>query len=526
MPAKGYEAVRRVAVAERPLGGATLAGAAVVLGVAALLIAVPPTSSAARWLLAGITALVLAFVCLRSTVQGLFLTFAWLLMVGLTRRLASEVLADPARDPFVLVGVVAMGVLTARALLAGALRHRTMLANALLVFSALVVLEMLNPDQPSGLSRVAGLLVWLVPTLWFWVGRSFVGDQLASRLLVAVSGTALLTAIYGIGQSVTGFPPWDQRWLNLHGYSSLFIGPGTWRPFGTYASATEFALACAVTAVVAATAFFGPRFLRYAVANESGQPKRARWIAVLALAAFLIASLGLVLSAIRTSLVLLVVALPTVYLVMYGRRAWRVLVPALLLAVLALATIAQVNPDDIGRSGSSAAIRRVVVALHDPFVSNEENHDNTLQIHYDSARHGIEEAFRVPLGQGTGATGIAGEHFGAKGSSTDFDISDAGLAFGIAGLLMTLAIVGLAFTTAVRVALRRRTFERVALVGVMIVSIGAWWQGAHYAMAPLLWLFLGRADAVTARESNAEEAEDVAASAEPDVTGEIPETAP
>ena len=49
--------------------------------------------------------------------------------------------------------------------------------------------------------------------------------------------------------------------------------------------------------------------------------------------------------------------------------------------------------------------------------------------------------------------------------------------------------------SAIRVALWRRTFERVALVGVLIVSFGAWFQGAHYVMASLLWLLLGRADA-------------------------------
>jgi hypothetical protein len=31
-----------------------------------------------------------------------------------------------------------------------------------------------------------------------------------------------------------------------------------------------------------------------------------------------------------------------------------------------------------------------------------------------------------------------------------------------------------------------------------VVSFGAWFQGGHYVMAPLLWLLLGRADRVVA----------------------------
>ena len=72
------------------------------------------------------------------------------------------------------------------------------------------------------------------------------------------------------------------------------------------------------------------------------------------------------------------------------------------------------------------------------------------------------------------------------------------MSFGIAGLVLTLAIVLLAFVSALRVAIRRRTFEHVVLVGVLIVSIGAWFQGAHYAMAAFLWLLVGRADGVLA----------------------------
>ena len=494
--------VRRMAGAERPLGVLGLLIAAAVVVAATVVAAAMPEGAAARWFLAGVIAAVLAFVCLRSTTQAVVLIFLWLFALGTSRRLASEFLADPGRDPFLLVAPVAVAVLALRAWLVGAWRRLTPLAWAILGFSALVLIEMANPDNPSGFSRAAGLLVWLVPTLWFWVGRALVDDRLARRLLILVGGVSTLVAVYGIAQSVIGFPPWDRRWINLRGYAALYIGPDTVRPFGTYASAAEFALACAVGAVLAATAAFGPRLLMRATGGRRAERRgrRVRLEIVLgATLAFLVTSLALVLSAIRTYLVLLVLALPVVFVVLRGRRAWKVLVPALVLAALAFAALSQVDPDSIGKDGAQAAIRRVVVAVHDPFASNRENTDNTLQLHYDNAKSGFRQAYEHPIGRGTGSTGIAGEHFGNRSTSTDFDLSDAGVAFGALGVVFTIAIVVLGFVTAVRVARWRRTFERVALVGVLIVSFGAWFQGAHYVMAPLLWLLLGRADAAVVR---------------------------
>jgi hypothetical protein len=492
---------RQEAAQERPLGPLGLAVAALVCVAAAVVASVMPEGSAARWLLAAVLAAVLAFVCLRSTTQGVLLTFLWLFALGMSRRLASEVLADPGRDPFLLVGPAAVAVLGLRALLVGALRRMTLLSWLLLAFTAVAVVQMANPDNPSGFSRFAGLLVWVVPTLWFWVGRTLVGDRLGRWLLSLVVGATTLVALYGIVQSVVGFPPWDQRWINLRGYAALYIGPDTVRPFGTYASAAEFGLACAVGAVIAATIAFGPRLLLRASTNRRAERRQRRQrieIVVLAVAMFLVTSLALVLSAIRTYLVLLVVALPVVFLVMRGRKAWKVLVPAILIVAVVLAALAQINPDSIGKSGAQAGVRRVIVALHDPFAVNHENTDNTLQLHWDNAKFGVRRAFEHPQGYGTGTTGIAGEHFGNRSTSPDFDISDAGLAFGVVGLALAVAIVLVGLWFAVRVALWRRTFDRVALVGVLVVSFGAWFQGGHYVMAPLLWLLLGRADRVVA----------------------------
>ncbi|MFN8024888.1 MAG: hypothetical protein U0W40_00605 [Acidimicrobiia bacterium] len=517
--------VRDSAARERPLGPRGLAIAAAVVVAASVVAAAMPGGAAARWALAAVLAVVLGFVCWRSTTEGVLVTFTWLVLLGLARRLASEVIADPGRDPLIMVGVAAAAVLLVRALLAGALRRLTLLSWLMLAFTALAFLELLNPDQTNGFGRFAGLLVWVAPTLWFWVGRQLVGRRLAHLVLLLTLGLTTLVGFYGIVQSLVGFPPWDQRWINLRGYAALYIGFGTVRPFGTYASAAEFGVACAVGAVLAIVVVFAPRLAMAWTAHagtradgptttpgdEPGGPRRdlrradrrerrdrTRWV-IVGLVALAITSLALLLSAIRTYLVLLVVAVPVMYLVYRGRRAWKVLVPAGVVVVIVFAAVSQIDPNSLSDKGPEAALRRAVVFVNDPFASQSKNYENTLDVHLSSAKFGIEQAFRHPLGRGTGSTKVTGESFGEKSHSTDFDISDAGIAFGILGVIICALIVVIGIGTAVRVARWQPTFERVALVGILIVSIGVWFQGGHYAFAPLLWLLLGRADAAIAR---------------------------
>lgn len=488
--------LRRVVAQERPLARGEMLLAATAVGGVLAVTAALPEGAGARWVLAAAICLVLACVCLRSSTQGVILTLAWLLVLGLTRRLVSEVLADPARDPLLLVGPLAAALLCGRALLQGALRARSRLSLGVLALSAIVLVEVLNPRNPSAGAALAGLLIWLIPMLWFFVGRRLVDDQLARRVLVLAGIGTLAGAAYGVAQSVAGFPPWDELWIGDRGYAALYIGPETVRPFGLFASAAEFAVAAAVGAVLAAVLVFAPRFVGALAKRPEAEPHpRALRVRACALVAFLVLAVALVLSAVRTYVALLVVALPVVYLILRGWRGLRVLVPVTAVAAIAVVGVAQINPDQLSRDGVEAALRRIVVAVRDPFGDFGENPDATLELHLGDVRRGFREAFDEPLGSGTGSTGIAGEHFGGTRNSTDADVADAGIAFGIPGLVATLFVLVAGLVTAVRAAVRRRNLEHLALVGILIVSLGVWWAGGHYAMAPLLWLLLGRADA-------------------------------
>jgi hypothetical protein len=41
---------------------------------------------------------------------------------------------------------------------------------------------------------------------------------------------------------------------------------------------------------------------------------------------------------------------------------------------------------------------------------------------------------------------------------------------------------------------RRPDLAHLATVGVLVISFRFWWNGGHYALAPLLWFLLGWVD--------------------------------
>jgi hypothetical protein len=466
-----------------------VAVAAGAIGVALVVAAVAPDRAAVRWALAVVFGTLLVWLCLRSFDTGVLVTLAWLLTVALSRRLVTEIQADPAREPLLLVGPAAAAVLCATSVLRSS-RRMGVLAWSVLAFSAVVVLEVVNLRATGILGSFAGLLVWIVPMLWFWIGRS-ASDDLTRRVLAVFAIGAGAAALYGLGQSLVGFPPWDERWIEHRGYAALFIGPTTVRPFGSFASGAEFAIVCAIGSVLTFVAWSVPRLLAPAV-TSSDERRRRRLVVAAGGCGFLLFVAALALSAVRTTMLLLAIALLLTYFVAKRWRSLLVIVPVALLTVAALAALSTVDPDSLDREGAEAALRRVVVAVRDPFVANRENTDNTLQLHWDNFRAGIDTAFDRPLGSGTGATGPVAAQFGDSGTTTDTDVSDAGVAFGVVGVALTAWIVIITLGAAVSRAWRRPTYESVVLVGILVVSLRSWWAGGHYAAAPLLWFLVGR----------------------------------
>jgi hypothetical protein len=346
--------------------------------------------------------------------------------------------------------------------------------------SVLAVLEVFNSRQGPVKAGVVGLLFWLVPMLWFWVGRAFADARFMRVAFWFFAIAGVLSALYGLVQAGVGFPPWDDQWIRDHGYAALFIGDplkGGSRPFAFSSSAVEYGL------TVALGLFLVMLFLASALRR-----KQVVQIAVLAVCVALCVA-ALAVSGVRTAVVTLFVAVLACVVVRLRPRPFVVL-GVIAVILLSYGALWAVNVNSLSGDGTQGSVRRIVVGLRNPF--NES--DSSLPHHLRLANHGFDRAWHAPLGTGTGSTHSGDDGYATYTQDTEFDVSNGAVAFGILGAALTGAILLWSVGIAAARAWRRPDLLHLATFGLLIISFRFWWNGGHYALAPFLWFVLGWLD--------------------------------
>lgn len=419
----------------------------------------------------------------RATIVGLAV---WLVALGLLRRLLPGGSGTGIGDPLLLVGPAVLILLFLIAVGRGALRNRTPLANAVLLLSMLALVEAFNPLQGGTLVGLGGLLFVLVPMLAFWVGRTLLDDDLLRRLLWVIAVLSVIAAVYGLVQQFVGFPSWDERWINTAGYVALNVG-GVIRSFGSFASSQEYATFLSIGIVAWVT-----------LARRGRRTPLLVHVAVVALL-----FVTLVLASSRTELVLTVVALGIMLSARTGRRPLTMVVAGVLaLVVLNLGAgylfSGSTTPANPSTDPASVLVTHDLTGLANPGGSK-----STLSSHVSRAVHGIKSAFTNPIGYGTGAITLASGKLGTTTSrGTEDDFGNAGVAFGLAGLILYTFIVLRGLLSSYRLAARRRDALSLAMLGLLTVVLGQWMNGDLYSVAWLVWLGLGWVDAKDIRRSH------------------------
>jgi hypothetical protein len=343
--------------------------------------------------------------------------------------------------------------------------------------SLLALVEAFNPLQGGFLIGLGGLLLVLFPMLAFWVGRALVDRDLLRLLLRLVSVLAALDAFYGLVQQFAGFPSWDLRWINSSGYGALNVG-GFDRAFGSFSSAQEYSIFLCIGLVLWVALFRRGRFV---------------WVALQFMMIGLLAT-AIVLESQRSALVLVVFALGAMAAARTGRRpTGAVLAGALFLLVLYLGV-----SQFASTSNTQATATNSVSALTSHLVSgiaNPTGQQSTLPGHLSRVESGIASGFTEPIGYGTGSITLATNNLGnAALLGTEFDPSNAAVAFGFVGLLLYLIVIGRGLGTVYRLAALRRDPLSIAVLGVAGATLFQWLNGDLYSVAWLFWLTLGWAD--------------------------------
>ena len=415
----------------------------------------------------------LVAMCLTSPRRSIILLMAWLGIMGTVRRLLLPSDGPGDSDPLLLVAPVVLALLLVVATRHGAFSEQSRLSKSVLLLGGLVVAAALNPLQGSIAIGAAGLLFVLVPTLWFWVGRALIDDELLTRILRVIAFISLGAAAYGLFQVYVGLPSWDRHWVETKGYVSLNVAEGAVRPFASFSSSSEYVGLLTVGTILWA--------LRLRKATQT----------LPAVAALGILGWALTVASVRGALVVVPIALGMTFAASRGFGVGRIALFGIAALFVLGFVVTRFDPGQVGGARTSALVSRSVSGLSDPF--NPEV--STLPVHIEALVSGLRQAFQNPLGRGVGVVTIAADKFGADNASTDVDPSNVAVAMGIPGLLVYGAVIYFALRLAFGQARRERRFLTLAALGIALVTLLQWLNGGSYAVAPLPWLVLGWLDA-------------------------------
>jgi hypothetical protein len=396
------------------------------------------------------------------------LTLAFLVVLGLVRRLLIPLIGWSGYDPLLIVGPIVAIVLIGRLII---VPRRPLAASwvskAVLGLLALSVLEAFNPIGGGPIAGLVGLLFVAAPLVWFFVGREVAERQVLVTVLWGSIPMAILIAIYGLAQTNIGFPPWDKAWLEIGGYTALGVS-GLTRAFGTFASSAEYAFFMAVALVVAVGALLHGRILA------------ALPVPLLGAAVFFDSS--------RVVVVFLLLAV----IAMVGLRTRRIFVATLLWvgiggAVLgAWAAFGGAAETAAIQSGDPFAVHQVS-GLADPLNPDT----STLPGHWQLIVSGTSFALANPLGAGTSSSNLASSKLGGVGVGTEVDLTDELIDLGIIGGVLYLAVIVAIVAGTFRAYLRTHDMLLLCIAGVLIATLGHWLNGGYYAVSPLVWFLAG-----------------------------------
>jgi hypothetical protein len=417
-------------------------------------------------------------ICRVDRPTAVLVTFAYLFLMGDLRRIISLGEPQPAFDPMLLISPVMAAYLGLPQLFR--LRLKDGLSKAMFALLVIMTLEIANPLQGGVSVGLSGAFFYIVPMLWFWVGRSLASPAVVEKLLYRVIvPLAVAAALLGLYQTFFGLLPFEQVWANsAKFYSSLYVGSSI-RAFGFSVNAGEYATLLAFGTLIVISAFLA---------------SRPAWILLLPLT-----GTALVLASARGHLVKSVLALSVVWILRKGQKVKpTTLVGMGFLGVLSLVSLSLVAahfaPPEQPMSHKTTAVENDIShqlgGLAHPFDARH----STAGIHANMVGGALSRAAKNPAGYGLGYTTFAAEKLSNAPStegSSEVDISDMFLALGVVG--------GCTYLVAVYLILRNlgRYVRSVPLrVGLPVLAIAVetssgWLTGNQYSTTAALFFIFG-----------------------------------
>lgn len=411
---------------------------------------------------------------------GAIWTLGYLTVMGDLRRIVTVSFGQSKLDLLLLVAPALAVVLAVPLMLR--IRLKDPLSKAMLVLLLVMVLEIFNPQQGGLAVGATGTLFYIVPVLWFWIGRKIASPAIIGRLLYGcIFPLALFAAVLGVCQTFIGFLPYQQAWIDVAAttYNSLHVG-GSIRAFGFSVSAAEYAVLLMMGATGAAAAYFGPR---------------RNWTYALP---FLV--VALVLASSRGNVIKLIFALAIVYTLRSGRKLdGRAMFRLGVLTVLGLAGVFALASHFSGPSESKPTYQKGDAAQNalehqaSGFAHPLNSKTSTAGIHAKVILAGIVQGFVAPLGHGLGATTLAARRFGGDSStgSSEIDFGDMFISLGLIGGLTYIYIIYQTVRHTLRFVQTVPREISLPTLGILAATLSTWLIGGQYSISSILFFLIG-----------------------------------
>lgn len=421
-----------------------------------------------------VSLLLIAFsvVNIRIAIVG---ALTYLVFMGDIRRMLIPSVGWSGEDPLLLIGPVFAIIVFAYAWSSQSIKIDTPLAGWMLGLMGIMMLQMLNPRQGGLIVGVSGALFYLVPLLWYWIGRTYATPGYLHQVLfyVVVPLGGLATA-FGLYQLFYGYLPYQELWVDLAAGSFLLGSEGIEKPISFFTSPTEhdnFILSALVVLIAALI--------------HRRQYGLLLFIIPMTVTIFLGGSRGPVAKLLVTAAGLwAVVGTTTFTWIVRGSLA-------LLIGVVGLSW--SLSSIDIDGANERVAYR--FERQQQGFMGGEARGGSSALNHLNMIAHGIKQGITNPLGFGLGSTTkAAGKYGGSIGGSTEGDVGDLFRSTGLVGGVVYLIILFLIIRSAFYYWAKTRSLLALSLAGVLAVNFFLWLMGGQYAMSALIWFLIGALD--------------------------------
>lgn len=443
-----------------------------------------------RTAVAGIVVVILLGLSQRNVQLAILGVLAYVTILGDLRRLLVPVAGWSGNDPLLLVTPVLTCLLFAGAILTRRITLDTPVAKAAALFMGFMTLQIFNPRQGGLMVGIAGAMLYLVPMLWFWIGRAFATKNLLHAwLFKMMPALALCAALMGLYQVFYGWLPYQIAWYRIAGYSALGPNEDMLRSISIFPNLSEYIQYLGIVIIAACAAAF-----------------KKRWdfmiLAVLLFAAVFLAGS-------RGPIVKILLAVSILYTVQ-GRSiaTWapRLAVTLLIGGGMLFWGLTQAGQVATQDGVMNERVGFVLERQSNLLPSGGDGGGGTVGIHGNLFWIGIKQGFDRPLGLGIGSTTLAAAKYGTTGTGTEKDLSDMFVAGGIVGGVLYFALVVLVSISAVRYWQRQQTLLALSFVGILAFMGLSWLKPGAYVLTPLMWLLIGSFDRFVSTQ-NSQDAE-------------------